>query len=278
MPFKKDKIASHIKIAIVIPEEPPQEYVAKWHNSMKKAAPRMGQTIKKSVTGVGDYVQKIVKPGIKKMINLLNPEFSSKKDRNFKEIMEKAIKDMPKGFGKYKAKMKRVYGMTKGKKAKSFIETIELLSYWVASRNSKLILPFTGYKDVIRGAGPFAARWLTGDLPRSPKKPKLKPLSELITRDDITIKPNPILITKTNQLGIFRNKFNSRIRQAGAMILKNRYDADEIYYENQITNKLVHTFVDPGLGLEAFTTGGASHVDFIKENKQLFLEIQVSAV
>ncbi|MBI4834966.1 MAG: hypothetical protein HY811_10360, partial [Planctomycetes bacterium] len=46
-----------------------------------------------------------------------------------------------------------------------------------------------------------------------------------------------------------------------------------------ITNGIIQGFVDPALGLDSFTTGGLSHMDYILDGeKRLWLDVQVSQV
>ena len=47
---------------------------------------------------------------------------------------------------------------------------------------------------------------------------------------------------------------------------------------NDRTNNMVQHFLNPGLGLNPFATVGPSHVDYIMEDDQLFLDIQVDRV
>jgi hypothetical protein len=60
--------------------------------------------------------------------------------------------------------------------------------------------------------------------------------------------------------------------------MKSNFSAAVITEENDQTNHLVQSMVDPSLGLMPFATGAETRLDFITENSQLFLEVQVTQV
>jgi hypothetical protein len=126
----------------------------------------------------------------------------------------------------------------------------------------------TGFKDEGRGPASLAGLWLTGD--------------QLVLRDlrsgDRVEAGGPFLICASQERSGFKSALVQRLIQAGAVILKAHLTDSVISAHNDRTNNLVQHFLDPGLGLNPFATGGPSHVDFTKENNQLFLEIQVDRV
>ncbi|MBI4834839.1 MAG: hypothetical protein HY811_08495 [Planctomycetes bacterium] len=259
-------ILSKIKIAVFIPEEPPKGYLEKWRDSMKKAAPKMRLGIKQAISGIGDYAQKIAKPGIKEMIEWLNQGYKTKTGKNYEKIINNMLANIPKGYARYMKKVTRAFKAVKGNKADRFAKIIDAKSYWVALRRSQLVLPFIGYKDVIRGLGPFSARWLNGDLA----------VMELLTKQDNCYGTKPLLITAPEKAGEFRNKFVQQISKSGARIVQYDYGDKIILEENKEMNKLINKYADKGIA--EFSPGKSSHVDFILEGNQLFLDIQVAQV
>ncbi len=64
--------------------------------------------------------------------------------------------------------------------------------------------------------------------------------------------------------------------QAGTAIVKANFDSTLISSQNQLTAEQVQGFTDPALDLIPFVAGGDSHVDYIMDKGQLYLEIKVS--
>ena len=60
--------------------------------------------------------------------------------------------------------------------------------------------------------------------------------------------------------------------------MKRNYDTAVMAAQNARINHLVQNLIDPALGLTPFATGGLSHVDYILEDDQLFLDIQVDQI
>ncbi|MBI4834233.1 MAG: hypothetical protein HY811_05390 [Planctomycetes bacterium] len=250
-------ILSKIKIAVFIPEEPPREYLEKWRDSMKKAAPKMRLNLKKAISGIGDYSQKIAKSTIKEFIELLNQGYLTKTGKKYEQIINKMLTEIKKSHRKYAGKTKKAFARVGSQRASRFIETIDDKAYIVALRQSQLVLPFSGYKDIIRGAGPFAARWLSGD----------SAVMKLMTKQDNCYGTKPVSITKPEKSGEFRNKFVQQISKSGARIVQYNYSPEIIRQENKAINELVN---------QCSTKGFKVSIDFSTENNLLYLAIEVS--
>jgi len=151
-----------------------------------------------------------------------------------------------------------------GEEAKHFSETLDYRAYQACLQTAQLNLPFSGYGKQIRGLAPFAAKWLTGD----------KTVLSLLTPEDIGWKGGPILITNPDRAGDFRNKLIWRLSQAGARIVKAGFHPDVLQVENDLTNQLVNQYVRSNI--VPFAQGGDSHIDFIRLNGRLYLDIQVA--
>jgi hypothetical protein len=129
-------------------------------------------------------------------------------------------------------------------------------------------LPFTGTKIEGRGCVPLAGMWLVNDL---------TVLDQLRSADKV-LEGGPYLVTFPNEVPSFKVALNQRLIQAGASIVKRNFDAAAFAEHNTRTNHLVQSLINPGLGLTPFATGGLSHVDYILEHDQLFLDIQVDQI
>jgi len=68
------------------------------------------------------------------------------------------------------------------------------------------------------------------------------------------------------------------LTQAGAAIVKSSYSPTVMTAQNGRINHLVQSMVDPSLGLTPFATAGLSHVDYVRDHDQLYLEIQIDQI
>ncbi|MBI4833800.1 MAG: hypothetical protein HY811_03120 [Planctomycetes bacterium] len=254
-----EKAISRIKVRVFIPDEPPAEYLEKWKRSMIEAGPRMGRNLKASISGLGDYAQKMAKPTIKNKIEFLNPNYRTKRGKTFENIINSMITNIPEAYGKFKDNTERIFETVDGEAAKRFAEKIEQEAYWTALKISQTALPFGGYKNIVRGVVPFAARWLTGDLT----------VMELLTKSDIYYGRHPVLITQPERSGEFRKRLINRIKKAGSRIVQTTEKNKErvIAEENASTNQLVKDYALEELDVS---------VNFVLETTQLYLDIQVS--
>jgi len=272
-----EEVISKIRVPVIIPDEPPEEFVKEWISASKKAASRTAKGLRKAIGNIDDYTQKIAKPAQNLMQNFMNPNFRSKKGLTLKQIMYKTDDHIKTGYQKFKVKTQRAFKKQDGKPVKHFSELIDHKAYYACKRISRLVLPFKGFRDIIRGICPFAARWLTGD----------KSVTTLLTEQEKIEKGGPIMIVKEELIGKFKKEFINRITQSGAAIIRAGFNDETIKIENDRTNKLVNQYLRDGI--MPFATGNASCVDFVAEEitdkigssgvkKKLFLDIQVSVI
>jgi hypothetical protein len=262
------ELVSKIEILAIIPEEPPLEYFLGWVAGMKKAAPKISKGLRKVLASLKEYTKTIPKPGIVEMKKWLRPGYRTKAGRTDQEVIKLAEARSLESYHKFKKKIKRLFKKRWGKEAKCFLDTIDYRAYQACLRVSQLSLPFTGYRDRIRGLASFATRWLLGD----------QTVKYLVIDQDRPLKGGPINIISNRQVRQFRQKFCYRIQQAGSPIVKsrkfNQYDPAVIRAENDLTNQLVNQFIRPDI--VPFSTGGPSHLDFVVIDEKLYLEVQVS--
>jgi len=127
-------------------------------------------------------------------------------------------------------------------------------------------LLFTGTKRGERGPAPIATLWLTGD-----------PITlRLMRASDTIIEGGPYLISPETKKPGLKAMLNQRLIQAGVEIIKSAMDATVIATQNQLTCEQIQGFTDPSLDLIPFVAAGDSHVDYIVEDGNLYLDIKVS--
>lgn len=193
--------------------------------------------------------------------------FVSRKGLSAEDIIASHAANLKLSFHKYDAAWRYIFETVDGIPAKRFKEKVARSKSAYGRGIAARTLPMTGFKDEGRGPAAIAGFWLSGD----------QSVLRDLRRGDRSER-GPCLITKLEDRSGLKAALTGRLIQAGVTILKSNLSNSVITAHNDRTNRLVQGFVDPLLGLATFTTGGPSHLDFTKENKQLFLEIQVSRV
>jgi hypothetical protein len=197
-----------------------------------------------------------------------NPAFLSKHGLNAEDITSNQAANLKRSYEKYNTAWQYMFETVDGVPAKRYKDKIARSKIAYGKGVAARTLPFTGFKDEGRGPVSIAGLWLTGDQ---------SVLRDLRSGDRVD-EGGPILICSALDRSSFKAMLTGRLIQAGAVILKANLTDTVIAAHNAQTNHLVQSLVDPGLGLVPFATGGLSHVNFTKENRHLFLEIQVDQI
>jgi len=269
-------IISHLKLIVPVIEEPPQELIDAYIKGWVSAAPKAYRHLKKALPDTKAVIAKLIKPSLKARQSLFNPEYYTRRGIQIKDIPAPDQDDLERWARRWLKKMQYVFGDTKELSRKmKFRPEIYL------KEMARLNLPFMGFKDIIRGVGPVAARWLTGD----------QSVLGLIGSGD-TFEGGPVDITRSGPVPTsrrgqaprpgrgsplaarFRGRFIRQILKTGSQIIKLKYWPDQIDKGNDKINRLVIRYARDKF--VPFTPGGASHVDFMIEVTRLFLDIQVS--
>ncbi|GAG39912.1 unnamed protein product, partial [marine sediment metagenome] len=138
-----------------------------------------------------------------------------------------------------------------------------------AERLSETTLAFTGIKSIESGPVRIAIFWLTGDIRAR----------DLVRQaDQVMVPSEPYNITIAEKRSSLRQVLNSRLIQSGIAIMHAQLNDAVMTEVNTLDNSLVQGFINPLIGLQPFAPGGDSHLDFIKENDQLYLSVKVSTV
>lgn len=259
-------LVSKIVMPIDITSEAPAEMSQLWVAGLQNKAEIIDQRRRARVADEEVFLNKIADPSEQGYQSYPNPTFISRHSLPAAAITVKQASNLKRTFGKYSDSWDYMFETVDGVPAKRFKEKVgrsqNAFSKGVAART----LPFTGFKKEGRGPSSIAGMWLIGDT---------LVLRELRSGDKVE-KGGPFRICPLEKRSDLKTTLNQRIIQAGAWILRANLADTVLTLQNERTNSLVQGFVDPALGIDPFTTGGLSHVDFTKRNQQLFLEIQVS--
>lgn len=248
----------HIKLLVTVPDQPPPEMIEAYIKGAMKAPDKAYKQLKKVIPDVEAVIEKIIKPAIKGSKDLFKPEALTHRVTKIKDSFKPTQADLEKWAERWLKKTKYAYRH----KGKEHAEVMKAMAgYWGKSMIPTLAI--RGFQDKIRGVGPVASRCLTGDLT----------VVKRISREEI-IEGKPIDITKRGQVSKFRNRFLGQITSSGSQIIKKNYQSGDIIYGNGQVNRLITMFTSNKF--VSFTPGGDSHVDFIREVGELFLEIVVS--
>lgn len=262
-------IISHLKLMVPVIEKPPPELIDAYIKGWLRSAPKAYRHLKKALPDTKAVIAKMIKPGLKARQSLFNPEYYTRRGIQIKDIPAPSQDDLEIWARRWLKKMQYVF-----QDIKELSRKMKFRPEIYLKEIARLNLPFRGYKDIVRGVGPVAARWLTGD----------KSVLSMIGPGD-TFKAPPVDITRSGQAPRFRGRFINQILAAGSQIIKLKYRPDlpvrgrtqtgKTDKGNEQINRLVTGYARDKF--VPFTPGGASHVDFIMEaGGQLFLDIQIS--
>jgi len=261
-------LVSHVKLMATIPTDVVNRVVETWARTLQSEAPDMYAKILARIPDMKRFVERLAQASHDGYSPSLNPAFTSKSGQPASEIEAAQVSNLKRSYEKYAEKLAFIFETVDGIPAKRFKETVERMKAHFGKGVAERSLPFTGTKIEGRGCAPIAALWLVKDV---------RTLDWLRAGDKV-LEGGPIIICAPQEPSGFKSALTGRLIQAGAAIVKSNYDAAVMASQNDRTNNLVQHFLDPGLGLNPFATGGPSHVDYIMEHDQLFLEIQVDRV
>lgn len=262
-------IKSHVRLMVAIPETAPERMVEKWALGLITYAEIINQNRKDRLPDETKFQERLATPSSEAYQGFVNPGFISKSDKVAGEITTDQGVNLKNAFEKYAEKLDHVFETVDGIPAKRFKEAVENAKGIYAKRTANRGLPFTG--SYLYGLGPatITPLWLVND----------SRVEGMLRAGDDVYEGGPTLICRPLVKSGFKAALTQRLIQAGSRILKVGLDPTIMGFQNDRINQLVQGFIDPALGLEPFTTGGLSRVDYIiGPAKALFLEIQVSQV
>jgi hypothetical protein len=251
-----------------MPIEASNRIIEKWARLLKDESPDMYDKIMSRIPDEQRFVERLAQPANAGYRGFVSPTFTSKSGQGASEIESAQGANLKRSYDKFLAKVKYMYETVEGVAAKRFKEMVDLMKPMFARGISERTLPFTGTKLEGRGCVPIAAHWLVND----------KRVADWLRAGDELLEGGPYLVTFPNQVPSFKAALTGRLTQAGAAIVKGNFDPTVMAAQNTRINHLVQSLIDPGLGLTPFATGGISHVDYVRDHDQLFLEVQVDQI
>lgn len=261
-------IRSHVRLIATIPIDVADRVIETWARTLQAEASDIYAKIVARIPDKKRYIERIAQPSHDGFAPFVNPSFTNKSGQDASEIQAAQASNIKRSYEKYKQKLEHLFETVDGITAKRFKELVEKMKSVFGSGIAARTLPFTGTKIEGRGCATIAGYWLTND----------RTVLDMLRAGDVVLQGNPYLITKLVKISAFKAALMQRLTQAGSAIVKANYDAMVIASQNTRTNEIIQGFIDPALGLDPFTTGGLSHVDYIQIDKQLFLDVQVSQV
>jgi hypothetical protein len=242
--------------------------VDQWVDGLKSNAQRIYEKINARIPNSHRFENRIADPASIAFRPVLNPAFISKHGLAQGDLVTKQAANIKRSYDKYRRSVDYAFATVDGIPAKRFKDRIDAKREDFADGVADRTLPLTGVK--IESAGPvvIAGLWLVND----------SKVSDMLRAGDRVVEGGPYLITTLERRPDLKAILTQRLTRGGANILRADLTTSVISAVNAGTNGLVQGLVDPGLGLHPFATGGDSRVDYIAENGQLFLEIQVSQI
>ncbi|MBI4834680.1 MAG: hypothetical protein HY811_07685 [Planctomycetes bacterium] len=261
-------IRSHVRLAVDFRASAPARVIAQWAEGLKLNAERINEKRQTMIPNEETYQSKLAKPSTDKFAPFVNPSFTSEAGLDSGDIINKQGANVRDSYIDYKEALDWVFATVDGVSAKRYKELVDLAREEFSRGTAKRSLPFTGIKIEELGPAPIASCWLVGDQLVVGK----------LRNADKVLEGGPFLVTKTKKRAALKAALTQRLIQAGAAIIRANFSPAVITAQNNLTNELVQGFIDPALGLDSFTTGGASRIDYVMDKDDLWLEVQVSQV
>jgi hypothetical protein len=261
-------LVSHVKLMATIPLETANRVIEKWARSLKEESPDMYAKILARIPDMQRFVERLAQPANAGYQGFVNPAFTSKSGQGSSDIEIAHGANLKRSYGKFMAKLNFLFGTVDGVAAKRFKELVDTMKSLFGTGMAERSLPFTGTKIEGRSCVPIAVHWLVKD----------KRVLDWLRAGDSVIEGGPFLVTVPNTVPSFKAALTQRLIQAGAVIVKSNYDSLVMSAQNDRTNHLIQSMIDPALGLTPFATVGLSHVNYIMDHDQLFLEVQIDQI
>lgn len=260
-------VISHVKLLVEFPSEAAQRVVNQWAEALKLNAERINEKRLSRVPNENVFQNRLAAPSSIGYQPMINPTFVSRAGNDSDGVITNQAANFMRSFKKYTRAWEHMFQTVDGIPAKRFKELIDLAKQDFSEGIAARTLPFTGTKIEGRGPAAIAPLWLTG----SPTT------EDQLRAGDTVLEGGPVRICPQTKKPGLKAMLTQRLVQAGARIVKAKFDPALIAAQNQLTAEQVQGFVDPALDLIPFVAGGDSMVDYILEqNKLLYLEIKVS--
>jgi hypothetical protein len=242
--------------------------VETWARTLKNESDDIYAKMLERIPDLQRFVERMAQPAHDGFRPFVNPAFVNKSGQGYDDIETAQIANLKRSYEKYADKLAFLFETVDGVTAKRFKDLVDRMKQAYGKGVTERVLPFTGTKIEGRGCAPIAGYWLVNDLR----------VNDYLRASDHVLEGGPFRVCTLQVAPSFKAALMGRLMQAGASIVKAENNPLTIADQNGRINHLVQSNVDPGLGLIPFATGALSHVDYILEDNQLFLDVQVSQI
>lgn len=255
-------IVSHVKLSVSLPEGAPERVTERWAETLKENANHILEGFRERFPDDVRFQSGLVEPAHKKFRGFVNPSFVSRAGVTGQGIINHHLNKMMGAFKKFRDGIEAIFAND----GQLFKARVDAAKQYFSEGIAQGALLFTGSKREERGPAPIATLWLTND-----------PITlGLMRAGDTILEGGPYLVCPETKKPGLKAMLNQRLIQAGVEILKSAMDATVIATQNQLTCEQIQGFTDPSLDLIPFVAAGDSHVDYIVEDGNLYLDIKVS--
>ena len=255
-------IVSHVKLSVSLPEGAPEQVTEEWAERLKANADRIKSGIDERLPDEVRFQSELAEPAHKKFRVFVNPSFVSRAGVTGQGIINGHLHKLGKAFRKFRDGIEVMFAND----GQLFKERVDAAKQYFSEGIATGALLFTGIKRGQRGPAPIATLWLTGD----------PTTLRFMRAGDTVIEGGPYLISPETKKPSLKAMLNQRLIQAGVEIIKSGMDATVIATQNQLTCEQIQGFTDPSLDLIPFVAAGDSHVDYIVEDGNLYLDVKVT--
>lgn len=240
--------------------------VEQWAESLKNNAQRIKEKLDAKIPNSDVFSAKVAGPSSLAYMGVLNPAYVSQSGLDYDEMLAKQTDNLSKSFEKFRGQYDFLFETVDGIFAKRFKELVDRAKADWSKGVAEKTLAFTGTRIYEYGLSMLAPMWLTGDA---------KTMSYLRAGDKTLLGIQKRICSEAARPSL-RTYLNQRLVQSGATLIAQKWSATAITKQNDLMNVLINGYRDPALNIEVFTTGGDSHVDWVKVGQTYYLEIQVA--
>lgn len=259
-------VISQVQLMVLSMPEALEWSKEQWAQGLKDNAERMNEKRKAKIPNANEFSAKLAGPSSLSYAGILNPGFVSRSGSSAEEIVASQYSNLKNSYQKYSEQLDYMFETVDGVPAKRFKDQVDLAKEDWSKGAGARTLAFTGSKVYAYGLSTLAGMWLTAD-PR---------IEGALRGGDVVVLGGPKLICFESAKPSLRTFLNQRLIQAGATLVKQDWLASAITKQNDLTNALLNGYRDPALNIEVFTTGGDSHVDWVRVGEAYYLEVQVA--
>ncbi|MBI4834244.1 MAG: hypothetical protein HY811_05445 [Planctomycetes bacterium] len=261
-------IVSKVDLWIPANVPPSPDMEQKWSDVLQTVASLINDRRNSKIPDEAAFQNKVVETSNQAWANVFNSAYRSKSGKTYDMMKNAHDQNLQQSYNQWNDKLNRMFETVDGVVAKRFKDVVSFAKKFWSEAIGKGVLRLTGDKRRDSGAATIATHWLIGE-----------PMAAGMLRpQDTGVVGGPYRVCRIELVQALKAALMERLVQAGVVIFNANYSMPVITAENTVINTLIQGFIDPALGLESFTPGGASHLDFAKQGALLKISLQVSQV